>query len=104
MVISDFDIQYAYNIANSPAVKSMAYGNRLATIIDAMKNGTFYELTLDDLMDALEIKITDEGFTCYLTRGVYPTLCELAEVLVETTCDYPIEWFIACTINHIESD
>ena len=104
MVISDFDIQYAYNIANSPAVKSMAYGNRLATIIDAMKNGTFYELTLGDLMDALEIRITDEGFTCPLTKGVYPTLEELSEVLVEITCDYPIECFIACTINHIESD
>ena len=104
MVISDFDIKYAYNIANSPAVKSMAYGNRLATIIDAMKNGTFYELTLDDLMDALEIKSTDDGFTCYLTKGVYPTLCELAEVLVNITCDYPIECFIACTIDNMVSD
>ena len=104
MVISDFDIKYAYNIVNSPAVKSMAYGNRLATIRDAMQNGTFYELTLGDLMDALEIEITDDGFTCYLTKGVYPTLCELSDVLVKTTCDYPIEWFIACTINHIESD
>ena len=104
MVISDFDIKYAYNIVNSPAVKAMEYGNRFATIRDAMQNGTFYELTLDDLMDALEIKITDEGFTCYLTRGVYPTLCELAEVLVETTCDYPIESFIACTIDNMVSD
>ena len=104
MIISDFDIKYAYNIANSPAVKSMAYGNRLATIIDAMKNGTFYELTLGDLMDALEIEITDEGFTCPLTKGVYPTLEELSEILVNTMCDYPIEWFIACTITHIESD
>ena len=104
MVISDFDIKYAYNIVNSPAVKAMAYGNRLANIRDAMQNGTFYELTLGDLMDALEIEITDDGFTCPLTEGVYPTLEELSEVLVNTTCDYPIEWFIACTINHIESD
>ena len=104
MIISDFDIKYAYNIANSPAVKSMAYGNRLATIIDAMKNGTFYELTLGDLMDALEIEITDDGFTCPLTKGVYPTLEGLSEILVNTMCDYPIECFIACTINHIESD
>ena len=104
MVISDFDIKYAYNIANSPAVKSMAYGNRLATIIDAMKNGTFYELTLGDLMDALEIEITDDGFTCPLTKGVYPTLEELSEVLVNTMCDYPIEWFIACTIDNMVSD
>ena len=104
MVISDFDIQYAYNIVNSPAVKAMAYGNRLANIRDAMQNGTFYELTLGDLMDALEIEITDAGFTCPLTKGVYPTLEELSEILVNTTCDCPIEWFIACTINHIESD
>ena len=104
MIISDFDIKYAYNIANSPAVKSMAYGNRLATIIDAMKNGTFYELTLGDLMDALEIEITDDGFTCPLTKGVYPTLEELSEVLVNTTCDYPIECFIACTIDNMVSD
>ena len=104
MVISDFDIRYAYNIVNSPAVKAMAYGNRLANIRDAMQNGTFYDLPLSVLMDALEIKITDEGFTCYLTRGVYPTLCELAEVLVETTCDYPIESFIACTIDNMVSD
>ena len=104
MVISDFDIQYAYNIATSPAVKSMSYGNQFANIIDAMKNGTFYELTLGDLMDALEIRITDDGFTCPLTKGVYPTLEELSEILVNTTCDCPIEWFIACTINHIESD
>ena len=104
MVISDFDIQYAYNTVNSPAVKSMAYGNRLANIRDAMHNGTFYDLPLSVLMDALEIKITDDGFTCPLTKGVYPTICELAEVLVEITCDYPIECFIACTINHIESD
>ena len=104
MVISDFDIQYAYNIATSPAVKAMEYGNQFANIIDAMKNGTFYELTLGDLMDALEIEITDAGFTCPLTKGVYPTLEELSEILVNTTCDCPIEWFIACTINHIESD
>ena len=104
MVISDFDIKYAYNTVNSPAVKAMAYGNRFATIRDAMHNGTFYDLTLDDLMDALEIKSTDDGFTCYLTKGVYPTLCELAEVLVETTCDYPIESFIACTIDNMVSD
>ena len=104
MVISDFDIKYAYNIVNSPAVKAMAYGNHLATIIDAMKNGTFYELTLGDLMDALEIEITDDGFTCPLTKGVYPTICELAEVLVETTCDYPIQCFIACTIDNMVSD
>ena len=104
MVISDFDIKYAYNTVNSPAVKAMAYGNRLANIRDAMQNGTFYDLPLSVLMDALEIKITDEGFTCYLTRGVYPTLCELAEVLVETTCDYPIESFIACTIDNMVSD
>ena len=104
MVISDFDLKYAYNIVNSPAVKAMAYGNHLATIIDAMKNGTFYELTLGDLMDALEIEITDDGFTCPLTKGVYPTLEGLSEILVNTMCDYPIEWFIACTINHIESD
>ena len=104
MVISDFDIKYAYNIATSPAVKSMSYGNRFANIIDAMKNGTFYELTLGDLMDALEIKSTDEGFTCYLAEGVYPTICELAEVLVNITCDYPIECFIACTIDNMVSD
>ena len=104
MVISDFDIQYAYNIATSPAVKSMSYGNQFANIIDAMKNGTFYELTLGDLMDALEIKSTDEGFTCYLAEGVYPTICELAEVLVNITCDYPIECFIACTIDNMVSD
>ena len=104
MVISDFDIKYAYNIATSPAVKSMSYGNRFANIIDAMKNGTFYDLPLSALMDALEIKTTEEGFTCYLAEGVYPTICELAEVLVNITCDYPIECFIACTINHIESD
>ena len=104
MVISDFDIKYAYNIVNSPAVKSMAYGNRLATIRDAMQNGTFYELPLSALMDALEIKTTDDGFTCYLTKGVYPTLYELSEVLVKTTCDYPIEWFIACTIDNMVSD
>ena len=104
MIISDFDIQYAYNIVNSHAVKSMSYGNRFATIRDAMQNGTFYELTLDDLMDALEIKSTEEGFTCPLTKGVYPTICELAEVLVETTCDYPIESFIACTIDNMVSD
>ena len=104
MIISDFDIKYAYNVVNSPAVKSMAYGNRLATIRDAMQNGTFYDLTLDDLMDALEIEITDDGFTCYLAKGVYPTLCELSDALVKTTCDYPIEWFIACTIDNIVSD
>ena len=104
MIISDFDIKYAYNIVNSPAVKAMAYGNRLANIRDAMQNGTFYDLTLDDLMDALEIKSTDDGFTCYLTKGVYPTLCELAEVLVNITCDYPIECFIACTIDNMVSD
>ena len=104
MVISDFDIRYAYNIVNSPAVKAMAYGNRFATIRDAMHNGTFYELTLGDLMDALEIKSTDDGFTCYLTKGVYPTLCELAEVLVNITCDYPIECFISCTIDNMVSD
>ena len=104
MVISDFDIQYAYNIATSPAVKSMSYGNQFANIIDAMKNGTFYELTLGDLMDALEIEITDDGFTCPLTKGVYPTICELSEVLVNITCDYPIESFIACTIDNMVSD
>ena len=104
MVISDFDIKYAYNIVNSPAVKAMAYGNRFANIRDAMHNGTFYDLPLSVLMDALEIRITDEGFTCPLTKGVYPTLEELSEILVNTTCDCPIEWFIACTINHIESD
>ena len=104
MVISDFDIKYAYNIVNSPAVKSMAYGNRFATIRDAMHNGTFYDLPLSALMDALEIKSTEEGFTCPLTKGVYPTICELAEVLVETTCDYPIESFIACTIDNMVSD
>ena len=90
MVISDFDIKYAYNIVNSPAVKSMSYGNRFANIRAAMQNGTFYDLPLSALMDALEIKTTEEGFTCYLAEGVYPTICELAEVLVETTCDYPI--------------
>ena len=104
MIISDFDIKYAYNIVNSPAVKAMAYGNRFATIRDAMHNDTFYDLPLSALMDALEIKSTDEGFTCYLTKGVYPTICELAEVLVETTCDYPIESFIACTIDNMVSD
>ena len=104
MVISDFDLKYAYNIANSPAVKAMAYGNRLANIRDAMQNGTFYDLPLSALMDALEIKITDDGFTCYLAEGVYPTLEELAEVLVEITCDYPIESFIACTIDNMVSD
>ena len=104
MVISDFDIKYAYNIVNSPAVKAMEYGNRFASIRAAMQNGTFYELTLGDLMDALEIKSTDDGFTCPLTKGVYPTICELAEVLVETTCDYPIESFIACTIDNMVSD
>ena len=104
MVISDFDIKYAYNIVNSPAVKAMEYGNRFATIRDAMHNGTFYDLPLSALMDALEIKITDEGFTCPLTKGVYPTICELAEVLVEITCDYPIECFIACTIDNMVSD
>ena len=104
MVISDFDIRYAYNIVNSPAVKAMAYGNRLANIRDAMHNGTFYDLPLSALMDALEIRITDDGFTCYLAEGVYPTICELAEVLVETTCDYPIESFIACTIDNMVSD
>ena len=104
MVISDFDIKYAYNIVNSPAVKDMAYGNRLANIRDAMQNGTFYDLPLSALMDALEIKITDDGFTCYLAEGVYPTLEELAEVLVNTTCDYPIECFIACTIDNMVSD
>ena len=104
MVISDFDIKYAYNIVNSPAVKAMAYGNRFANIRAAMQNGTFYDLPLSALMDALEIKITDDGFTCYLAEGVYPTICELAEVLVETTCDYPIESFIACTIDNMVSD
>ena len=104
MVISDFDIKYAYNTVNSPAVKAMEYGNRFATIRDAMHNGTFYDLPLSALMDALEIKSTDEGFTCYLAEGVYPTLCELAEVLVNITCDYPIESFIACTIDNIVSD
>ena len=104
MVISDFDIKYAYNIVNSHAVKAMAYGNRLANIRDAMQNGTFYDLPLSALMDALEIKTTEEGFTCYLAEGVYPTICELAEVLVETTCDYPIESFIACTIDNMVSD
>ena len=104
MVISDFDIQYAYNIVNSPAVKAMAYGNRLANIRDAMQNGTFYELTLGDLMDALEIEITDDGFTCPLTKGVYPTLEGLSEILVNTMCDYPIECFIACTIDNMVSD
>ena len=104
MVISDFDIKYAYNIVNSPAVKAMEYGNRFASIRAAMQNGTFYELTLGDLMDALEIEITDDGFTCPLTKGVYPTLEGLSEILVNTMCDYPIECFIACTINHIESD
>ena len=104
MIISDFDIKYAYNIVNSHAVKSMSYGNRFATIRDAMQNGTFYELTLGDLMDALEIEITDDGFTCPLTKGVYPTICELAEVLVNITCDYPIECFIACTIDNMVSD
>ena len=104
MVISDFDIQYAYNIVNSPAVKAMAYGNRFATIRDAMHNGTFYDLPLSALMDALEIETTEEGFTCYLAEGVYPTICELAEVLVNITCDYPIESFIACTIDNMVSD
>ena len=104
MVISDFDIRYAYNIVNSPAVKAMEYGNRFATIRDAMQNGTFYDLPLSALMDALEIKSTDEGFTCYLTKGVYPTICELADELVKTTCDYPIESFIACTIDNMVSD
>ena len=104
MVISDFDLKYAYNIATSPAVKAMEYGNQFANIIDAMKNGTFYELTLGDLMDALEIKNTDDGFTCYLAEGVYPTLEELAEELVRTTCDSPIESFIACTIDNMVSD
>ena len=104
MIISDFDIKYAYNVVNSPAVKSMAYGNRLATIRDAMQNGTFYDLPLSALMDALEIETTEEGFTCYLAEGVYPTLEELAEVLVKTTCDYPIESFIACTIDNMVSD
>ena len=104
MVISDFDIKYAYNIVNSPAVKAMEYGNRFATIRDAMHNGTFYDLPLSALMDALEIKTTEEGFTCPLTKGVYPTICELAEVLVNITCDYPIESFIACTIDNMVSD
>ena len=104
MFISDFDIKYAFNIVNSPAVKSMAYGERLATIRNAMQNGTFYELTLGDLMAALEIEITDDGFTCYLTKGVYHTLYELSDVLVKTLYEYPIEWFVASTINHIESD
>ena len=104
MVISDFDIKYAYNTVNSPAVKAMAYGNRFATIRDAMHNGTFYDLPLSALMDALEIKTTEEGFTCYLAEGVYPTICELAEVLVNITCDYPIECFIACTIDNMVSD
>ena len=104
MVISDFDIKYAYKTVNSPAVKAMAYGNRLANIRDAMQNGTFYELTLGDLMDALEIEITDDGFTCPLTKGVYPTLEGLSEILVNTMCDYPIESFIACTIDNMVSD
>ena len=104
MGVSDFDIKYAFNLVNSPAVKSMAYGDRLITIRNAMQNGTFYELTLGDLMDALEIDITEDGFTCYLTKGVYQSLYELSDVLVKTIYDYPIEWFIACTINHIESD
>ena len=104
MIISDFDLKYAYNIVNSPAVKAMAYGNRFANIRDAMHNGTFYDLPLSVLMDALEIRITDEGFTCPLTKGVYPTICELSEVLVNITCDYPIESFIACTIDNMVSD
>ena len=104
MFISEFDIKYARKLVDSPAVKSMAYGDRLATIRNAMQDGTFYELTLGDLMDALEIEITDDGFTCYLVKGAYQSLYELSDVLVKTIYEYPIEWFIACTINDIEND
>lgn len=102
--ISDYAIKYAFNLANSHAVKSMAYGERLANIRNAMQSGTFYELTLNDLVDALEIEITADGFTCYLVKGVYQSLYELSDALVKTIYEYPIEWFIACTIYDIESD
>lgn len=100
--VSDFAIKHAFNLVNSPAVKAMAYGERLATVRNAMQNGTFYELTLSDLMGALEIETTDAGFTCYLIEGVYNSLYELSDALVKTIYDYPIEWFVACTINDSE--